>query len=413
MKLIKSFKALRPKKGKENDVIAPPYDVLNSAEAREMAKNKPFSFLHVSKPEIDLDHKIEFSNPKVYEKGAENLNNLIKNKVLIQDDEDCLYIYEIKLNEISQTGVGCIASVEAYQKNIIKKHEYTKPEKEDDRVENITKLKAQTGPVLLAYKNTDKISEAINKAKVQKPVYNVFAHDGSNHKIWVVNNKDQIEKMLSEINSMESLFIADGHHRSAAAARVKEKFSKKNLNHDGNENYNYFLAVAFPHSEMTILDYNRIIKGLNGQSINSLISNIEKNYFVKKHSEEFKPVTKNTFGMYIDKNWYELNAIKENINLTDPVKSLDVSILHDTIIEPLLGIYDERTDPRIDFVGGARGLKELENRVNNDNFDIAFALFPTPIEALIDVAEANKVMPPKSTWFEPKLLDGLLSHLIN
>ena len=178
-------------------------------------------------------------------------------------------------------------------------------------MENITKLKAQTGPVLLAYKNTDKISEAINKAKVQKPVYNVFAHDGSNHKIWVVNNKDQIEKMLSEINSMESLFIADGHHRSAAAARVKEKFSKKNLTHDGNENYNYFFAVAFPHSEMTILDYNRIIRGLNGQSINSLISNIEKNYSVKKHSEEFKPVTKNTFGMYIDKNWYELNAIKE------------------------------------------------------------------------------------------------------
>ena len=413
MKLIKSFKALRPKKGKENDVIAPPYDVLSSSEAREMAKNKPFSFLHVSKTEIDLDPKIEFNNPKVYEKGAENLNDLIKDKVLIQENEDCLYIYEIVLNEISQTGIGCIASVEAYEKNIIKKHEYTKPEKEDDRVENITKLKAQTGPVLLAYKNTDRISQLIHKVKDQKPVYNVFAHDGSNHKIWIVDNNGQIEKILSEINSMESLFIADGHHRSAAATRVKEKFSKKNPTHNGNENYNFFLAVAFPHSEMTILDYNRIIRGLNGQSVDFLISNIEKNFSIKKHDKEFKPVTKNTFGMYIDKNWYELNAIKENINLTDPVKSLDVSILHDTIIEPLLGICDERTDPRIDFVGGARGLKELENRVNNDGFDIAFALFPTPIEALIDVAEANKVMPPKSTWFEPKLLDGLLSHLIN
>jgi len=413
MKLIKSFKALRPKKGKENDVIAPPYDVLSSSEAREMTKNKPLSFLHVSKPEIDLDPKIEFNNPKVYEKGEENLNNLIKNKVLIQDDEDCLYIYEIILNEISQTGIGCIASVEAYEKNIIKKHEYTKPVKEDDRVENITKLKAQTGPVLLAYKNTDVISKAIHKIKGQKPLYDVFAHDGSNHKIWVINNKDQIEKILSEINSMDSLFIADGHHRSAAAARVKENFSKKNPNHNGNENYNFFLAVAFPHSEMTILDYNRIIRGLNGQSIDTLISSIKKNFSIKKHNKEFKPAKKNTFGMYIDKNWYELNVIKEKINSIDPVKSLDVSILHDTIIEPLLGIYDERTDSRIDFVGGARGLKELENRVNNDGFDIAFALFPTPIEALINVAEANKVMPPKSTWFEPKLLDGLLSHLIN
>ena len=413
MKLIKSFKALRPNKGKENDVIAPPYDVLSSSEAREMAKKKPFSFLHVSKPEIDLDPEIKYNNPSVYKKGKENLKNLIKNKVLIQDDKECLYIYEIILNGISQTGIGCIASVEAYEKNIIKKHEYTKPEKEDDRVKNIKKLNAQTGPVLLAYRNNNKISKFLHEVKSENPAYNVFAHDKSNHKIWIVEDKKQIENILSQINSMDSLFIADGHHRSAAAARVKKEFSKKNPNHTGNENYNFFLAVAFPHSEMTILDYNRIIKGLNGHSIDALLSNIEKNFLIKKHKKEFKPLNKNTFGMYLDNNWYELMAKKENIDLIDPVKSLDVSILHDLIIEPLLGIKDERTDPRIDFVGGARGLKELENIVNHNSFDIAFALFPKPFEALINVADSNKVMPPKSTWFEPKLLDGLLSHLIN
>lgn len=413
MKLIKSFKALRPMKGKENDVIAPPYDVVNSSEAREMAKKKPFSFLHVSKPEIDLDPEIEFNDPLVYEKGKENLEDLINKKVLIQDDKECLYVYEILLNGISQTGFGCVASVEAYEKNIIKKHEYTKPIKEDDRVNNIIKLNAQTGPVLLAYKNNNKISKFLNQVKNEIPTYDVVAHDNSNHKIWILEDNKRIGEILNEINTMDSLFIADGHHRSAAALRVKKELSKKNPNHIGDENYNYFLAVAFPHSEMTILDYNRIIKGLNGHTTDTLLSNIEKKFSLKKHETEFKPKNINTFGMYIDNNWYELTTNQENINSIDPVKSLDVSILHDLIIEPLLGIKDERTDPKIDFVGGARGLKELENRVDNDGFDIAFALFPTPIESLINVADANKVMPPKSTWFEPKLLDGLLSHLIN
>ena len=412
MKLIKPFRALRPIEGKEKEVIAPPYDVLSSLEAREMANNKPYSFLHVSKPEIDLDSKINFDDPKVYEKGSENLKNLIKNKVLTQDENECLYIYEICINQRSQTGIGCVASVDAYEKNIIKKHEYTKPVKENDRVMNITKLKAQTGPVLLAYRNNLEVFKILSNIKKNKPTYDVFAHDQSNHKIWLVNDSNEIKKILAQINSMDSLFIADGHHRSAAAARVRNKLSKKNKYHTGNENYNYFLAVAFPHSEMMILDYNRIIKGLNGNTIEKLISSIKTNFLVKKHNNEFKPNNKNIFGMYIGGNWYELIVNKKNINKDDPVQSLDVSILHDFIIEPLLGISDERTDSRIDFVGGARGLKELEKRVNINGFDVAFALFPTPIEALINIADANKVMPPKSTWFEPKLLDGLLSHII-
>ena len=412
MQFIKPFKALRPSKEKADQVIAPPYDVLNSEEAREIAKNRPYSFLHISKPEIDLPKGIKTDDPSVYKKGSENLLKMIDEKILIQEESECIYIYEIAINSSTQTGIACAASVDAYQKNRIKKHEYTKPVKEDDRVKNITQLKAQTGPVLLAYQNTKEISDLLIKAKEKTAVYNVSAQDGSVHKIWVIDKTDEIELIVNEINSMDALFIADGHHRSAAAARVKEEMSKNNQNHTGKEDYNFFLSVAFPHSEMTILDYNRIIKGLNGFNKNDLLLSINDNFDVIKNNGPFKPSQKGSFGMYIESEWYHLK-IKENMaDIEDPVKSLDVSILHDFLIEPFLGIKDERTDKRIDFVGGARGLIELERRVNDQDFMVAFSLFPTPIEALIDVANANKVMPPKSTWFEPKLLDGLLSHKI-
>ena len=412
MQLIKPFKALRPSSEKASQVIAPPYDVLNSEEARKMSLNKPYSFLHISKPEIDLDPEVKLDSQEVYKKGSENLLKMINDKTLIQEETNAIYIYEITLNGTTQTGIACVASVEAYQKNKIKKHEFTKPLKEDDRVKNITELKAQTGPVLLAYQNTSIISALLNKTKERKSLYSVDAPDGSKHKIWLVNEEHIIDPILKEINSMESLFIADGHHRSAAAARVQEKMSKDNQNHTGEEDYNFFLSVAFPHSEMTILDYNRIIKELNNHSKIDLIALIETNFEIDKHQSQYKPTQKGQFGMYLEKEWYRLKIKNEKIDTSDPVKSLDVSILHDFLIEPILGIEDERTDQRIDFVGGARGLVELEKRVNDGNFEIAFSLFPTPIEALIDVANANKVMPPKSTWFEPKLLDGLLSHKI-
>ena len=412
MQLIKPFKALRPSSEKASQVIAPPYDVLNSEEARKMSLNKPYSFLHISKPEIDLDPEVKLDSQEVYKKGSENLLKMINDKTLIQEETNAIYIYEITLNGATQTGIACVASVEAYQKNKIKKHEFTKPVKEDDRVRNITELKAQTGPVLLAYQNTSIISALLNKTKERKSLYSVDAPDGSKHKIWLVNEEHIIDPILKEINSMESLFIADGHHRSAAAARVQEKMSKDNQNHTGEEDYNFFLSVAFPHSEMTILDYNRIIKELNKHSKIDLIALIESNFEIEKHQSQYKPTQKGQFGMYLEKEWYRLKIKNEKIDTSVPVKSLDVSILHDFLIEPILGIEDERTDQRIDFVGGARGLVELEKRVNDGNFEIAFSLFPTPIEALIDVANANKVMPPKSTWFEPKLLDGLLSHKI-
>ena len=411
MQLIKTFKALRPSPEKASEVIAPPYDVLNSEEAREMSQNKPYSFLHISKPEIDLPAGIKTDDPKVYKQGAENLIKMIDDKILIQEESECLYVYEIAFGTSKQTGIACVASVEAYRKNQIKKHEFTKPVKEDDRVNNINELKAQTGPVLLAYQNTHEISDLLSKVKEKETLYDVFAPDGSNHKIWLVNESKFFNPILEEINSMESLYIADGHHRSAAASRVMEEMKKNNNTHTGQEDYNFFLSVAFPHSEMSILDYNRIIKELNN-SKDELISNIKENFYITLHEGQFKPKQKGQFGMYIEGKWYNLEIKEEKVDTKDPVKSLDVSILHDFLIEPFLGIKDERTDQRIDFVGGARGLGELERRVNNDGFKIAFSLYPTPIEALIDVANANKVMPPKSTWFEPKLLDGLLSHKI-
>ena len=336
---------------------------------------------------------------------------MIDDKILIQEESECLYVYEIAFGTSKQTGIACVASVEAYRKNQIKKHEFTKPVKEDDRVNNINELKAQTGPVLLAYQNTHEISDLLSKVKEKETLYDVSAPDGSNHKIWIVNESKFFNPILEEINSMESLYIADGHHRSAAASRVMEEMKKNNNTHTGQEDYNFFLSVAFPHSEMSILDYNRIIKELNN-SKDELISNIKENFYITLHEGQFKPKQKGQFGMYIEGKWYNLEIKEEKVDTKDPVKSLDVSILHDFLIEPFLGIKDERTDQRIDFVGGARGLGELERRVNNDGFKIAFSLYPTPIEALIDVANANKVMPPKSTWFEPKLLDGLLSHKI-
>tara|TARA_B100000700_G_scaffold116845_1_gene131439 strand:+ start:10227 stop:11465 length:1239 start_codon:yes stop_codon:yes gene_type:complete len=412
MTLILPFKALRPSVDKANDVIAPPYDVLNSDEARVMAKDKPYSFLHISKPEIDLDEGIQFNDQRVYKKGAENLKKFINDKILYQDKKECLYIYEITLENKIQTGFGCIASVEAYNKNIIKKHEFTTPIKEDDRVLNIKELQVQTGPVLLAYKQNALIKKILDQNKKGNPVYSVIGPDSSIHNLWVIEDRVEIDKIVTEINSIGELYIADGHHRSAAASRICEEI---NLNESKNntKNHNFFLSVAFPHSEMTILDYNRIISGLNNYSVVELINKISKNFVVKKVTSPYKPIQKNEFGMFLDNLWYKLN-LKENLETNnDPVISLDVSILHDQIISPILGIDDERRDKRINFVGGARGLKELEKRVKNDKYDIAFSLFPTPIESLFKVADAGRVMPPKSTWFEPKLLDGLISHVIS
>ncbi len=411
MSLILPFKALRPIKDKASEVVAPPYDVLNSIEAKHLAKDKPYSFLHISKPEIDLEKDINFNDESVYKKGAENLKKFINDKVLFQDKHECIYIYEITLKNRMQTGFGCIASIDAYNKNIIKKHEFTTPIKEDDRVSNIREMNAQTGPVLLVYKQNNKIKKILKENKKGLPIYDVVGPNNSLHKIWIINDKKIIGTIQSEINNMGRLYIADGHHRSAAASRVSKEINDKKIKKNS-DNHNFFLSVAFPHSEMNVLDYNRIISGLNNLSIADLIEKIGKNFVIKQVSRPYKPVKNKEFGMFLDNKWHKLCLKDEILIANDPVASLDVSILHDLIISPLLGIEDERRDKRINFVGGARGVKELEKKVKNENYDIAFSLFPTPLESLFKVADANKVMPPKSTWFEPKLVDGLISHII-
>ena len=410
--LIKGFKALRPIPEKAKEVIAPPYDVINSEEARILAENKPLSFLHISKPEIDLPKDTKFNDPLVYQKGSENLKRLIDDEILIEDKESTLYIYQIIIEDHIQTGVCSVASVEAYDNNRIKKHEHTQPLKEEDRIKNIDSLNAQTGPVLLTYPDNEIIDNLINDVTVKnEPIYDVLSENGSNHKIWIIKNNNIRENILKGINSLDALFIADGHHRSAAASKVKASRQKANQNHNGNENYNYFLSVAFPASQMKILDYNRLVSTLNNHSVESILDQIGKCFDVKMNQEQVKPKHSKEFGIYIDGHWYQLN-FKLETKTFGPVDSLDVSILHNYLLEPILGIKDERTDKRIDFVGGIRGLSELERRVDSGEMKIAFSFFPTSIQSLISVADADQVMPTKSTWFEPKLLDGLLTHNI-
>ena len=411
--LIKPFKALRPIPEKVNDVIAPPYDVLNSTEARKMVENRPYSFLHISKPEIDLPENTKLNDPEVYKKGRENLSYLIDKKILIKDEDDALYIYEIIFNNKSQTGIACVASIAAYDSNFIKKHEYTTLAKEDDRARNIYELKTQTGPVLLTYKNNNEIKEKLQELKSEKPLYEVNAIDSSVHKIWKIGRKEEIDILVNKLNSLKKLFIADGHHRSAAASRVSKNILDKNPNHNGLEPYNFFLAVAFPDSEMTILDYNRVIHGKNGNTTENLLHLIKDFFEVEVSKKPYKPLKQGEFGMYLDKTWYRLQVNTNLIKEEDPVKSLDVSLLHEYLISNILGITEARTDRRIEFVGGARGLSELETLTDKGENSLAFSLFPTPIEALINVAESDKIMPPKSTWFEPKLLDGLLSFQLS
>ena len=411
--LVKAFKALRPIPEKVLEVIAPPYDVISSDEARILAANKPLSFLHISRPEIDLPVSTSYDNPEVYQQGLINFKNLIHEEILVEEDIDSIYVYEISLDTHKQTGIGCIASLDAYEHNLIKKHEHTTPKKEKDRFNNIATLNAQTGPVLLAHKKNDDLKNILSEITIHTlPLYDVEANDGSRHKIWRLSDANTLKSILALLNDMDALFIADGHHRSAAAAKVRKNKKAANKDHNGTENYNYVLVVAFPEDEMNILDYNRVTKDANGHSKKSLLQATDQFFDIETMVSAFKPTQPNQFGMYFQGTWYKLELKQTHRKAIDPVKSLDVSLLHDYLLEPILGIQDERIDQRIDFVGGIRGIEALQERVDSGEMAIGFSLYPTPMNALISVAEANQIMPPKSTWFEPKLLDGLLTHLI-
>lgn len=412
MSLVKAFAGLRPVAGREDDVVAPPYDVMNQAEARELVDGRPWSFLHISRPEVDLPEGTDPYAPEVYAKGRENLDHMISQGVLNQEDSPSYYVYRLTMGEHVQTGLMAAASTEAYDQDRIKKHEFTRPMKEDDRVRNIDTLNAQTGPVFLVYPSTDSIDSILQQVSEAAPDMDVTAKDGVRHELWVVSQAGTVQALTDAFEALDALYVADGHHRSAAASRIAGERKKANSAHTGKEHYNYFLSVIFPHNQMQILDYNRVIKDLNGLDKTDLLARVAEAFVVESSDKPVKPQGTGEFGMYLDGNWYRLQINPQLIPQDDPVARLDVSLLQDNLIEPLLGISDPRRDDRIDFVGGIRGLAELEKRVDSGDWAVAFSFYPTTMDALMAVADAGEVMPPKSTWFEPKLADGLVSHLL-
>ncbi len=415
MAIFKSFKALRPVPEYADKVGALPYDVMNSAEAREMTKDNPLSFLHVDKAEIDLPEGTDLYSEQVYLKARENLDALESKGICKNDEKNCFYIYRQIMNGRSQTGlVGC-ASIDDYMNNIIKKHEFTRADKEADRIRHVDYCDANTGPIFLTYRKNDALSDIINAWKeCHSPVYDFVTDDGIANTVWVIDCDEINEKLSALFADIDYLYIADGHHRCASAVRVGQKRREQYPDFDGNEEFNFFLAVAFPENELEIMDYNRVIKDLNGLTPEELFEKLGEKFALQGYDNEgqYKPESKHTFGMYLDGKWYKLTAKEDTFDENDPVDRLDVSILQNNCITPIFGISDPRTDKRIDFVGGIRGLAELERRCKND-MRIAFSMFPTSLEDLMAIADAGKVMPPKSTWFEPKLLSGLFIHKLS
>jgi uncharacterized protein (DUF1015 family) len=406
MAIISPFKALRPKKELANKVAARPYDVLNSAEAKQEAKGNPQSFLHVTKSEIDLPDDTDIHSTAVYEKAKSNLQQFINDGVLFTEEKPCYYIYRLIMNGRSQTGLVCVSSIDDYFKGVIKKHEFTRPEKELDRINHIKTTRAQTGNVFLAYRDVKEINDIINSwKKNNQPVCDFTAGDGIQHTVWAITNDEVINSITQTFaTNVPATYIADGHHRAASAAKVSKLLPDS-------EAAKYFLTTIFPASELAILDYNRVVKDLNGLDAEELISSLQDDFFITQSPEAVKPSQLHEFGMYLDKQWYIL-AARKNSYTNDPVGVLDVTILSNNILDSLFDIKDQRTDKRIDFVGGIRGLSELEKRVNSGEMKVAFSLYPVTIEQLFNIADSGNVMPPKSTWFEPKLRDGLLTHLI-
>lgn len=413
MAVLRPFRAFRPKPEFAAEVASKPYDVLSSDEAREEAKGHPLSFLHVGKPEIDLDPSISLYDPIVYEKGKENLWKLIDDGILVQDEQPYYYVYAQTMDGRTQYGlVGC-ASVDDYWNDIIKKHEKTRKDKEEDRSNHVRVTNAHTGPIFLTYRDNNTINDIINDVIKNIPEYDFVTADGITHKVWVIRNNDFIEKIKDTFSSIDYLYVADGHHRSAAAAIVGRERQMANPQHTGEEEYNFFLAVLFPASQLKILDYNRVVKDLNGLTNEEFFNKLNQVASILPVSEQFKPTKKGEIGLYIEKQWYKLTLNPDLLSNSDPVESLDVAILQNKILAPILGIDDPRTSKRIDFVGGIRGLSELEKRVNSGEMTLAFSMFPTSVDELMKIADSGKIMPPKSTWFEPKLRDGLLIHFLD
>jgi len=408
MSTIVPFQALRPDPQYASQVASKPYDVLNSHEAREEAADNPLSFLHVTKSEIDLPLNVDTHSQEVYDKAKENLQSFIEKGILIEENKPCYYIYQLVMNGRNQTGLVCGSSVDDYEKGIIKKHELTRPDKEADRIHHMQTIRAQTGNVFLAYTSVGAIDDLIEGWKRgHAPAYDFVATDGIGHTVWVVDDEGTVQGITALFaNEVPFTYIADGHHRAASAAKVR-----KALGQGASTASDYFLTTLFPSAQLQIMDYNRLVHDLNGHTVEELVDALQKEFFVGRVDKAFQPQQLHEFGLYVDGGWYKLVA-KEGSYHTDPIGILDVTILQKNILDKLLAIKDPRTDKRIDFVGGIRGLQELERRVDSGGMKAAFSLYPVSIRQLFDIADSGQVMPPKSTWFEPKLRDGLLTHLI-
>lgn len=410
MVTISPFQALRPEAQLAKSVASRPYDVLNSKEAKVEAQGNPNSFLHITKSEIGLPESTDIHSQEVYDKAKENLTAFISRNILFRENKPCYYIYRLTMDGRSQAGLVCGSSVDDYENGLIKKHEFTRPEKELDRINHIKTTGAQTGNVFLAYKNVEEIDAVINGwMKEKNPQYDFVADDGIQHSIWIVNDDETIENITTLFKTkVPATYIADGHHRAASAAKVRTA-----LGSDATENADFFLTTLFPSNQLAIMDYNRVVTDLNGLSQEDLLKKTSEHFSVEKVNEQYRPEAAHQFGLYLPGQWYKLTAKAGSFNEKDPIAVLDISILQQNLLEPVLGIKDQRTDKRIDFVGGIRGLGELEKRVDSGEMALAISLYPVSIEQLFAVADSGEVMPPKSTWFEPKLRDGLLTHLID
>ncbi|MBI5857960.1 MAG: DUF1015 domain-containing protein [Sphingobacteriales bacterium] len=406
MAIIKPFESLRPKPELAQQVASFPYDVLNSEEARAEANGNANSFLHITKSEIDLPKETDLYSDAIYHKAKENLEQFVQNGILFREEKPCYYIYQLIMNGRSQTGLICLSSVEDYFNTVIKKHEFTRPDKEKDRIDHMQTVKAQTGNVFMAYRDVMELNAIINGWKAtQKPVYDFKASDNVQHTVWIIDREIVINSITELFNTkVPFTYIADGHHRAASAAKVSRQLPD-------NEEAKFFLTTIFPASQLTILDYNRLVKDLNDNSAEEFLGLLQDDFYVTLSSEPVKPSQPHEFGMYLEHQWYILTSRKGTWT-EDPIGVLDVTILAKNILGKILDIKDQRTDKRIDFAGGIRGLQELEKRVNSGEMKAAFSLYPVTIEQLFSIADSGNVMPPKSTWFEPKLRDGLLTHLI-
>lgn len=411
MAIIKPFKAIRPSEELAKKVAALPYDVMNSEEAKILAKDNPYSFLHIDKSEIDLDENVNEYDEQVYIKAKENLDEFREKKILIKEDRECIYIYKQIMNNRAQVGIVACLSVDDSLNGIIKKHEFTKPDKEKDRTNHIKYCNANTGTILVTYKSKQSINTFIYRyIEDNKPMYNFTTEDGISHTVWKIEDEEKIEYLVEEFKKINCLYIADGHHRSASAENVAKEMRLKYPDYTGEEEFNYYLAMIAPDEELMILDYNRVVKDLNGMDTAEFIAKVREKFDINEvEYNDYKPDSKGKIGMYLENKWYEIKIDENKRAKNDMVKSLDISILQDNILSPILDIKDPKKDKRIDFVGGIRGLGELEKRVNED-MKVAFAMYPTTIDELISVADANQIMPAKSTWFEPKVRCGLFLH---